>query len=81
MEPSPCFGSGLADNRNGSEGAMLTKHDRVDCLRIMNDRVNRASAVTVELFSEVLSTACDRLPVLSRLGKTALVKQLTASQA
>jgi hypothetical protein len=60
---------------------MLTNHDQVDRLDRMNDRVHRASAVNVELFSEVVATACDGLPVLSRLGKTAAVKQLIALHA
>jgi len=60
---------------------MLTSHDQVDRLDRMNDRVHRASAVSVELFLAVISTTCGRLPVLSRLGKTAAVKQLIASRA
>ena len=60
---------------------MSINHDQVDRLDRMNERVHRASAACVELFSEVVATACDRLPVLSRLGRTAAVKQLIGLQA
>lgn len=60
---------------------MLINHHQADRLASMNDRVHRASAVTVELFSEVISTACEPRPILSRVGKTAAVKQLIALQA
>jgi hypothetical protein len=60
---------------------MLTRSNLVERLEKMNDRICAASAVTADLMSDFVSTACDRLPMLDRAGKAARIQGLVESGA
>ena len=47
----------------------------------LNDRLHNAHAITAELFSFVISTACRRFPSAGQAEKTEKIERLVASQA
>jgi hypothetical protein len=60
---------------------MLTRSKLVERLERMSDRIRAASAVTADLMSDFVSTACDRLPMLDRAGNAARIQGLVESGA
>ena len=60
---------------------MLAHSGQVERLDKISDRASRAPAVTRELLSDLISAACERLPVLDKSGKAAAVKALIQSGA